>query len=47
MMSLIRNKVKIGDVAPELELPLETGEMFSLAQLTGQPVMVSFLSHAA
>jgi peroxiredoxin len=37
----------VGDPAPELMLPNEAGEMVSLADLRGRPVLVSFLSHAA
>jgi peroxiredoxin len=37
----------VGDRAPELSLPTESGGAFSLAQVEGRPTLVSFLSHAA
>jgi hypothetical protein len=37
----------VGEPAPKLELPTETGEIVSLESLRGRAVLVSFLSHAA
>ncbi len=37
----------IGNPAPELSLPDSEGRAFSLADLRGKPLLVSFLSHAA
>lgn len=36
----------VGDRAPALELPTLGGEPFSLEDLRGRPVLVSFLRHA-
>ena len=33
--------------APRLDLPTADGRRFSLGELRGRPVLVSFLSHAA
>lgn len=38
---------QVGDPAPALELPTETGDVFSLDTLRGRPTLVTFLSHAA
>jgi hypothetical protein len=43
----MRRELRVGEPAPELELPRETGEMVSLESLHGRAVLVSFLSHAA
>lgn len=37
----------VGRPAPPLSLPLAGGGSVSLSELSGQPVLVSFLSHAA
>ncbi|HET8605463.1 MAG TPA: redoxin domain-containing protein [Gaiellaceae bacterium] len=37
---------QVGAPAPALELPDLDGERVSLADLRGQPVLVSFLRHA-
>jgi peroxiredoxin len=37
----------VGDRAPDLNLPNESGRAFSLTDVAGQPTLVSFLSHAA
>jgi peroxiredoxin len=37
----------VGDSAPELNLPGETGGIFTLSETMGRPTLVSFLSHAA
>jgi peroxiredoxin len=37
----------VGDAAPELNLPTETGATFALSEMRGFPTLVSFLSHAA
>lgn len=38
---------RVGDPAPTLALPTEAGESFSLEQVAGRPILVTFLSHAA
>jgi hypothetical protein len=43
----MRRELGVGEPAPKLELPTETGEMVSLESLHGRAVLVSFLSHAA
>jgi peroxiredoxin len=43
----MRRELRVGEPAPELELPRETGEIVSLESLQGRAVLVSFLSHAA
>jgi len=40
-------KPRIGDPAPVLALPTESGDDFRLEDQRGQPILVSFLSHAA
>lgn len=34
--------VKIGEIAPEIDLPSMTGEQITLSKLKGQPVLVNF-----
>jgi peroxiredoxin len=43
----MRRELGVGEPAPKLELPTETGEMVSLESLHGRAALVSFLSHAA
>jgi len=40
-------KPRVGDPAPLLELPTESGDRFALGDLRGKPILLSFLSHAA
>jgi len=40
-------KPRVGDPAPLLELPTESGDRFALGDLAGKPILLSFLSHAA
>jgi peroxiredoxin len=47
MSTKVAPLLKAGDPAPELELKTDGGELHRLADLTGRPVWVSFLSHAA
>lgn len=37
----------VGHPAPRLTLPRADGKSFSLEEVKGRPVLVSFLSHAA
>lgn len=46
-MAVDRARPRVGDPAPGLTLPTESGESYSLAEAAGQPVLLSFLSHAA
>ncbi|MBI3330357.1 MAG: redoxin domain-containing protein [Nitrospinae bacterium] len=39
--------VALGTPAPELELPTAEGEQVALSDFLGDPVLVSFPSHAA
>jgi hypothetical protein len=43
----MKRELGVGEPAPKLELPTETGEIVSLESLHGRAVLVSFLSHAA
>ena len=43
----MRSEPGVGQPAPELELPTESGKLVSLRSLSGRVVLVSFLSHAA
>jgi peroxiredoxin len=38
---------QVGDQAPDLTLPMDTGKSFGLTDVAGHPTLVSFLSHAA
>lgn len=40
-------RLKRGDQAPALELNTEDGTSYSLHDFKGNPVIISFLSHAA
>lgn len=44
---MMRSEPDVGQPAPELELPTESGKIVSLQSLRGRVVLISFLSHAA
>jgi len=43
---MAQSSLRVGDEAPALELPALAGGRVRLAELRGQPVLVSFLRHA-
>jgi peroxiredoxin len=47
MASPISGVPKVGELAPELRLPTADGQVVSLTDAFGHPILVSCLSHAA